>query len=180
MHQEVAPAPAPATDAIITDAHARVDLLESAMRSCLPSVELETVHHFAPGVYARELRIDAGILLTGKIHRTRHLNIVSKGRIAVWSEATGPMIVEAPAAFVSDPGTRRVGFAYEDTVWTTIHPTDETDLTRLEELLIEPRESVQVTGAGVPEHVLQSLLCILVDEMTDDGDNADASVEVQQ
>jgi hypothetical protein len=145
------------------DVHAKIDQLENAIRSQLPPVELETIHHFAPGVYARELHISAGVLLTGKIHRTRHLNIVSKGRIAVWSEATGSTIMEAPAAFVSDPGTRRVGFAYEDTVWTTIHPTDETDLVKLEELLIEPHTPIQVTGADVPNFVLESLIHALVD-----------------
>lgn len=90
-----------------------------------------TTHYFAPGVYARELRIPKGMVLTGKIHKTEHLNIVSKGRIAV-SSIEGRKVIEAPATFVSMPGTKRAGYALEDTVWTTIHVTEETDLAKIE------------------------------------------------
>lgn len=111
--------------------------LEAQMLS-QPQVELETIHHFAPGVYARELRIPAGVILTGKIHRTEHLNIVSQGRITVFTEDGGKKEIVAPCTLVSKPGTKRVGYAHEDTVWTCIHPTNETDLDALEAALIAP------------------------------------------
>lgn len=128
-----------------------VDELEAAMRT-QPQVEIEPVHRFADGLYAREITIPAGTLLTGKIHRTRHLNIVSAGRIAVWSEGEPVRIIEAPFSFVAEPGTRRVGFAYEDTVWTTIHATHETDLAALEAELIEPRDPLPL-----PDNVVHML-----------------------
>lgn len=143
------------------DVHRRIDHLEAAISNYLAPIELETVHHFAPGVYARELRIPAGVLLTGKIHRTRHLNIVSKGTIAVWSEVTGPMLVHAPFTFVSEPGTRRVGFALEDTVWTTIHPTEETDLERLEIELIEPRPIATMEANDNDKAMMSELVRLL-------------------
>ena len=102
-----------------------------------PQVEIEPTHYFADGIYAREIVIPAGTLLTGKIHRTRHLNIVSKGKIAVVTE-DGQKIIEAPCTFVAEAGTKRVGFALEDTVWTTIHASKETDLEKLETELIAP------------------------------------------
>ena len=34
-----------------------------------PQVELKVIHHFSKGVYARELHIPAGIILTGQIHK---------------------------------------------------------------------------------------------------------------
>jgi len=102
-----------------------------------PQVEIEPTHYFADGIYAREIVIPAGTLLTGKIHRTRHLNIVSKGKIAVVTE-DGQKIIEAPCTFVAEAGTKRVGFALEDTVWTTIHASQETDLEKLETELIAP------------------------------------------
>lgn len=114
-----------------------IDELEAAMRT-VPTLEIEPVHRFAAGLYAREITIPAGTLLTGKIHRTQHLNIVSKGRMSVWSEGEELREIIAPFAFVAEPGTRRVGFAHEDTVWTTIHATAETDLDKLEAELIEP------------------------------------------
>ncbi len=94
-------------------------------------IELETIHHFAPGIYARELRIPAGVLLTGKIHKTEHLNMLVKGRIEI-SNAEGSKEMIAPQIFVSPPGTKRAGYAHEDSVWVTIHATTETDLEQLE------------------------------------------------
>lgn len=103
-----------------------------------PQAEFVTNHYFAPGVYARELFIPKGHVLTGKIHRTEHLNIVSMGKIAVVNEQGQRTLIEAPYTFVSKPGTKRAGFALEDTVWTCIHPTNETDLDKLEDELIAP------------------------------------------
>jgi hypothetical protein len=110
--------------------------LETAMLK-EPQVEIEPTHYFADGIYAREIVIPAGTLLTGKIHRTRHLNIVSKGKIAVVTEE-GHKVIDAPFTFVAEAGTKRVGFALEDTVWTTIHASQETDLVKLEDELIAP------------------------------------------
>jgi hypothetical protein len=92
-------------------------------------------HHFAPGVYAREVTIPAGKVVVGEIHKTRHLNILSKGKITVWTDE-GMKTLEAPFTLTSNPGTKRVGLTHSEVVWTTIHPTDETDIQRLQEQLI--------------------------------------------
>lgn len=94
-------------------------------------------HHFAPGVYMRELRIPKGAVLTGKIHRTDHLNILAKGEISVLTEH-GVQRLTAPAVISSSAGIKRAGYAHEDCVWITVHPTHETDLAKLEEQLIAP------------------------------------------
>lgn len=121
-----------------------VDELEGVMvRECVP-VEIEPVHRFAQGIYAREITIPAGTLLTGKIHRTQHLNVISAGDISVWTEGEPVRRIKAPYTFVAEPGTRRVGYAHADTVWTTIHATTETDLERLEATLIEPHVNPQL------------------------------------
>lgn len=103
--------------------------LPSRLEDCV------VVHRFAPGCYAREMTIPKGVLIIGKIHRHAHLNIISKGKVSVITEF-GPMHFEAPHTFVSDVGTKRVVFAEEETVWTTIHPTEETDLEKIEEYVI--------------------------------------------
>lgn len=114
---------------------ARVEALESQIEK-LPQAECPVRHLFAPGIYAREMTIPAGVVLTGAVHRTEHLNIVSKGRITV-STDDGMKEVCAPFTFVSKPGTKRVGYAHEETVWTTIHATTTTDLDALVEELTE-------------------------------------------
>lgn len=113
-----------------------IERLEAAMLK-EPQLEIETTHYFAEGIYAREIRIPKGALVTGKIHRTAHLNIVSQGKIAVVTEE-GERVIEAPCCFVAPPGTKRAGLALEETVWTTIHASEETDLDKLEAELIAP------------------------------------------
>lgn len=92
-------------------------------------------HWLAPGIYAREIHLPAGTVVVGKIHRHRHFNIISQGRVTCYTEF-GLEHHEAPASFISEPGTKRVVVTHEDAIWTTIHPnpTDETDVSKLEEM----------------------------------------------
>lgn len=92
-------------------------------------------HIFAPGVYAREMAIKKDSLIVGKLHKTEHINIISQGDISVKTQY-GVARYQAPCSFVSQIGTKRVVFAHKDTVWTTIHPTNETDLKMIEEHVI--------------------------------------------
>ena len=92
-------------------------------------------HHFAPGQYAREILLPKGSLVIGKIHKHAHINVVSKGRVSVMTEY-GRMDIEAPCTFVSQVGTKRAVYAHEDTIWTTVHVTDETDLLKIEDEII--------------------------------------------
>lgn len=100
-------------------------------------LDLPVTHHFAPGVYARELFIPEGTLLTGKIHKFAHLNILLKGHILV-SNMGESKELEAPLVFVSPPSTKRAGYALEDSLWLTIHPTEKTDLDLIEQEVISP------------------------------------------
>lgn len=108
-------------------------------------VEIKPRHYFSNGLYAREIFIPAGTLLTGKIHRTEHINVISQGDISVLTE-NGIERLQAPCTLISKPGTKRVGFAHADTVWTTFHATNETDLEKLEEQLIAPSHEAFLEG----------------------------------
>lgn len=101
----------------------------------VPQADCPVTHRFAPGVYAREIFMPAGTVVVGHEHKTEHFNIISKGRASV---RIGDAIEEiiAPCTFVSKPGVRKALFIKEDMVWTTIHVTEETDLQKLEDLLI--------------------------------------------
>ena len=98
-------------------------------------------HVFAPGCYAREMTIPEGQVIFGKIHRHAHVNVISLGRVMVLSEF-GLECREAPCTFTSQPGIKRVVYALESTVWTTLHVTDETDLAKIEEEIIVPDYSM--------------------------------------
>ena len=93
-------------------------------------------HHFAPGSYGREMTLPAGMVVVGKIHKHAHINVISKGRVQVFTEQEGVLELAAPCTFVSSPGTKRVVYVLEETVWTTVHVTDKTDLAEIEREVI--------------------------------------------
>lgn len=113
----------------------RICELETALKKQNDQLQIEPTHYFSKGIYAREIIVPKGSLLVGKIHKHQNLNIVSKGEITVLS-IDGLKRIKAPATFVSSPGVKRVGYAHEDTVWTCIHGTDETDLEKIEDQFI--------------------------------------------
>ena len=88
-------------------------------------------HHFAPGVYVREIFMPAGTIVIGKIHRTEHMNLIDRGVISLFS-AEGTRLLKAPCVFNSGTGVQKVLYIHEDSIWKTIHVTDETDIPTLE------------------------------------------------
>ena len=109
---------------------ARVTAFEPYIKQLEPR-ECPVTHHFSDGIYAREMFIPKGTVLTGKIHKHTNLNIMSSGELSILTE-DGVKRVRAPFTIVSPAGTKRVAYAHEDTVWTTIHATEETDLDKIE------------------------------------------------
>lgn len=130
-------------------AREKVEAMEDElMKLGLPQADIPLKHYFAPGLYAREMTIPAGVMLTGAVHKTEHLVTISAGRILVYQgeEGEGAMDLRAPATFVSKPGTKRVGIAIEDTVFTTYHATENTDIDSLVEELTESKADELMGG----------------------------------
>lgn len=122
-----------------SEMRAKAASIEDTIRRELPLLDLKVVHHFGGGIYARELHIPAGTVLTGKIHKTENMNIMSRGELSVLTE-DGVKRVKAPFTVVSPPGTKRVAYAHEDTVWTTLHATNERDVEKIESVFIAQDE----------------------------------------
>lgn len=104
---------------------------------------------FAPGLYLREIFMPKGALVVSKRHKTEHPFIVSLGLVQVWNELDGiPVEIEAPYQGITLPGTKRVLFVLEDTVWTTIHlnPRNLRDIAELERELIEGNDNPLLAG----------------------------------
>ena len=125
----------------IPDKPTRADILalEAAMLELPNQTVMPLKHTFSEGVYAREAFLPAGTVLTGKIHKHAHLNIISQGLITVWTEF-GKKLIRGPFTFVSEPGIKRAGKVHEDTVWITVHlnPSNTQDLKEIEQAVIVP------------------------------------------
>lgn len=95
-----------------------------------PQVDCPVTHHYAPGIYVREMRVPPFTVLTGAVHKTEHLAMLIQGRIEVLTE-DGLQILEAPCTILSRPGIKRVGRTFEEgATWSTIHanPDDCRDM----------------------------------------------------
>jgi hypothetical protein len=99
-------------------------------------VEIEIVNRFAPGVYTREMIVPEGTMLTGMIHKTEHISIFLEGKMLVTDGDGQGMEITAPIVEIAKPGVKRVGIALERVRWITVHPTDETDIDTLEDMLV--------------------------------------------
>jgi len=129
--------------AIVSLEHALNDVVGDGT---LPVAECPLKHHYANGLYAREIFIPAGSVVVGKIHRHEHLNLISRGRVYVVTEFGNQIYdaTERPITFKSPAGTKRALFAETDVIWTTFHITDKTDVDEiLKDISVEDYSELQ-------------------------------------
>ena len=118
----------------------RVFALEQAIARDLAPVEMPTRDHFSHGVYARELHIPAGTVLTGKIHKFENLNVLLEGELLVLTDQ-GVVRMGAGEVVISPPGTKRAAYALTNTRWLTVHGTHKTDVDEIESEFIAQDEA---------------------------------------
>jgi len=115
---------------------AQIDRLEAEMRE-LPQLEIRTTNTFGPGFYVRTIEAPAGAVIVGKVHATEHVFALTKGTLRIVTE-DGEAEISAPFQQVCRPGLKRAGVAISDIECSNLHITNETDLVKLEAMLIEP------------------------------------------
>ena len=94
-------------------------------------------HKFVDGAYVREIFLPKDTFFVTKIHGKTHPYFVMKGKVKVYIDGNTE-IIEAPFAGITMAGTKRVIYTYEDTVWITVHVTNETDIAKIEDEVIIP------------------------------------------
>ena len=82
---------------------------------------------FTDGQYIREIFMPAGQVITTKIHKKLHPFFVMSGKLSIVSE-DGVIEIEAPYHGITKPGTKRVIYTHEDTVFITVHATQKTTI----------------------------------------------------
>lgn len=140
---------------VATTMRSKVLNLENVLRS-MPQVELPTTHHFAGGMYARVMELKKGITIVGKVHKSEHFFILSKGILAVAVDDK-VTVIKAPAVIVSGPGVKRAGHAIEDCVCINVHRSDKTDLDELEYELTEPDPLSMYDSANLLKNTVEAL-----------------------
>ena len=134
----------------------KVMQLEAAIIDQLEPVDLDkhTKHHFSDGIYLRELFIPAGVVVTGKIHRSRHLTIIVSGTVRITTDH-GVKEITGPAVFDSEPGIKKAAYAVTDVVLMNPHPTESTDLKEIEHKFIAPSIAALENNAPSFEALVQ-------------------------
>lgn len=100
--------------------------LEALQRGAelVPQVDCPVRHHFAPGVYMREMTIPAGTMVVGAVHKVENLVIVSLGRVLA-ATPDGPIEVAAGQTLRCMPGTKNAVIALEDSRWSNVYPNPD-------------------------------------------------------
>jgi len=95
----------------------------------------EYKHSFADGIYIREMKMKRGQLGFSAIHKHSYGFFLLSGVLAS-SKEEGVEEFIAPCYIVSPRGAKRVVYAIEDCVITTVHanPTNTQDLKKIEEI----------------------------------------------
>lgn len=121
--------------------------MEAALMN-LPQEDCPVFHRFGPGLYIREVHIPAGTMAVGHSHKNQHFNVLLKGKISMPGQNGEIVILEAPFAYTGEPG-RKIGYVLEDLVWQNIYATDETDIVKLEDMLLDKSENYQIAESEI-------------------------------
>jgi hypothetical protein len=99
--------------------------LVDAILCCLPQVDLPVRTLFGPGFAVREMVIPAGTLIVARMYTSPHVCICSGGEITVWGDGVAPVVISGGEAYEAQAGVQRVGYAHQETIWSTVLPNPE-------------------------------------------------------
>lgn len=109
--------------------------------------EVPLEHYLSGGMYARHGMIKAGTTFMGAVHKKDHLNVLFGDVTIVLDE--GPHRFIGYHVLTCKAGSKRVAFTHADTFWTTIEKTDLTDISEIEDELVENSETLQTRKLGI-------------------------------
>lgn len=111
-----------------------------------------TTHSFADGQYIREIYNPADAIIITKIHKKNHPFFLLEGKMTIITlEET--ITIEAPHYGVTKAGTKRIIYTHEPCRFVTVHRTDSTSISEIEEevvtdsfdeLNLQPRELSEI------------------------------------
>jgi hypothetical protein len=144
-----------------------IDEIENAIVDNFELTECPLRHWFPGPLYVREITMPAGSIITSKIHKYQSPFTISKGKVSVYTDGEGVETFEAPYTGITKPGTRRVLYIHEETVWTTYHHNPESfdDPVKMVEYLTEPYENPLLVGKVAQSHGLPGKVLTLEESL---------------
>ena len=100
----------------------------------LDSLGVEITHHWAAGLYSKEMRVPAGVMIGKHVHDYDHFSALMSGTATIEIDGVSEER-EAPALLLVKAGKLHVITAVTDVVWHCIHSTTETDSRKVDAVL---------------------------------------------
>jgi quercetin dioxygenase-like cupin family protein len=99
--------------------------------------DVPVTHEFVDGVYIRKMTMPKGELVVGAIHNHLHIWFLMKGRVLI-SDGGEEIEHVAPCYTISEPGSKRLIYAVEDSIFVNIHknPSNTKDMNELQEEIV--------------------------------------------
>lgn len=116
--------------------HARMAALIASIRDELEPAECPVEHFFSQGVYSRVMHIPKGVVVVGKIHKTRNQLTMLAGEATIVDDDGEPQRVRAPHIWISEPGVQRAVIAHTPCCFMSTHGTELTDVDEIERVFI--------------------------------------------
>lgn len=110
--------------------------------------ELPLEHFICNKTYTRQITLPKDMILTGKVHNFDHTSILSKGEVTIMT-SEGTSRIKAPATWISKAGTKRLIYVHEDTIWSTIHQSENTLVEDLENELVHESDLSWINEANL-------------------------------
>ena len=113
------------------------DLIEGDGKDIVHSQKFPMKHTFADGVYIREMFMKKDSAVIGAIHKHLHVWFLLTGHLVIAKEESKEEYL-APCYVLAEPGSKRVIYAVEDSVFVNIHknPTNTQDILELEKNIV--------------------------------------------
>jgi quercetin dioxygenase-like cupin family protein len=93
-------------------------------------------HYFSDGVYAKQMSLEKGHVARSHKHNYDHLSVLASGKVEIVCNGV-KNASEAPSCIDIKAGIEHEIIAHEDSVFFCIHATNETDINKVDEVLIE-------------------------------------------
>lgn len=109
-------------------------------------------HHFAGGLYTREIFMPQGHVIVSFIHKQDHPSFLLEGKVSFLNDAGKIVTLSAPHTVQTVVGTQRVFYIHEDTKWVCVYNTKAKTVEEAE------KEIYAVSYKELPNKIINKVL----------------------